>query len=298
MNTPIAIVVLTKDEPDFLEKTVNSIIKRTKYPYELFIVDNCSNFDKQKVLLESYRELEAVHVILNKKNEWPSGFNRAIDVINTRRDLSSEYMVLTDGDIVVPNPINQVCWLEYLKQKMDNNVIIGKLGLALDDLEFTKGKEGFSKIYDEELSYTKGPMIGDMVIAPVDTALAIYRQDLFVMKNFKMVPGHASLVRPYYYICRTNQTYQAEHLGFKSYKRPNKEQTKEKIICFTKYAGFVDPIVLSRTSKRVRYFYKTFHHVFRAYWFFKVVFYWIVYIVPRFPRNLNAIQSGRKYKHE
>jgi len=207
-------------------------------------------------------------------------------------------MVLTDGDIVVPKPIKQVCWLEYLKQKMDNNVIIGKLGLALDDLEFTKGKEEFSKIYKEELSYIKGPMIGDMVIAPVDTALAIYRQDLFVMKNFKMVPGHASLVKPYYYICRANQAYQGEHLGFKSYQKPNEEQIKEKIICFTKYAGFVDPIVLSKTSKRVRYFYKMFHHVFRAYWFLKVVFYWVVYITPRFPRNLNEIQSGRKYKHE
>jgi len=69
MNIPIAIVVLTKDEPDFLEKTVNSIIKRTKYPYELFIVDNCSNFDKQKMLLESYRESGVAYVILNKKNE-------------------------------------------------------------------------------------------------------------------------------------------------------------------------------------------------------------------------------------
>jgi hypothetical protein len=36
-------------------------------------------------------------------------------------------MVLTDGDIVVPSPENQVCWLGYLKQKMDGNILFGSL---------------------------------------------------------------------------------------------------------------------------------------------------------------------------
>jgi hypothetical protein len=45
----------------------------------------------------------------------------------------------------------------------------------------------------------QGPVVDDLVIAPVDTTLAIYRKDLFVMNKFKMLPGHASLVRPYYY---------------------------------------------------------------------------------------------------
>ena len=45
MSIPIAIVVLTKDEPDFLDKTIRSIVGRTNYPYELFIVDNDSYLD-------------------------------------------------------------------------------------------------------------------------------------------------------------------------------------------------------------------------------------------------------------
>ena len=48
MSIPLAIVVLTKDEPDFLDKTIRSIIGRTNYPYELFVVDNNSNLDEQK----------------------------------------------------------------------------------------------------------------------------------------------------------------------------------------------------------------------------------------------------------
>ena len=45
MTAPIAIVVLTKDEPELLDKTIRSIVDRTNYPYELFIVDNDSYLD-------------------------------------------------------------------------------------------------------------------------------------------------------------------------------------------------------------------------------------------------------------
>ena len=150
MSVPIAIVVLTKDEPDFLDETIRSIISRTNYPYELFIVDNDSSLDKQKTLLNSYKKDVVAHVIFNKKNQWVLGFNKAIDIINTRTDLSSEYIVLTDGDIVVPEPIDQVCWLEYLKQKMDSNITVGKLGLALD-VGFIKDNKQFYDTYTNEL---------------------------------------------------------------------------------------------------------------------------------------------------
>jgi glycosyltransferase involved in cell wall biosynthesis len=51
MSISIAIVVLTKDEPEFLDKTIRSIIDRTNYPYELFIVDNNSSLGEQIKLL-------------------------------------------------------------------------------------------------------------------------------------------------------------------------------------------------------------------------------------------------------
>ncbi|CAC9436125.1 hypothetical protein [uncultured Gammaproteobacteria bacterium] len=293
MNIPISIVILTKDEPEFLDKTVCGIVDRTNYPYELFIVDNHSTSKEQKALLNRYKEQGLAHIIFNNKNQWVLGFNKAIKVINTRGNLSAEYMVLTDGDIVVPSPENQVCWLGYLKQKMDGNIAVGKLGLALD-LKFIENNQGFSKVYTNELNYMQGPVVDDLVIAPVDTTLAIYRKDLFVMNKFKMLPGHASLVRPYYYICRTTRHYQAEHLGWHNYKEPNKKQLKEKIICFTKYAGYVDSIVLDKVSDRVKYFYHVFRYIFKAYWFFIVVLYWVLYIVPRFPRDLNEIQSKRR----
>ena len=63
MNVSIAIVILTKDEPSFLDGTIRSIIDRTNYPYELFIVDNNSSLDEQIKLLNSYEKEELAHVI-------------------------------------------------------------------------------------------------------------------------------------------------------------------------------------------------------------------------------------------
>ncbi len=290
MSVSIAIVILTKDEPEFLDETILSIIDRTNHPYELFIVDNDSSLDKQKILLSSYNNDGIANVIFNDKNQWVLGFNKAIDVINARADLSLEYMVLTDGDIVVPEPIGQVCWLEYLKQKMDGNITVGKLGLALDT-QFIKDNKQFGNAYANELRYMQGPIVDGLVIAPVDTTLAIYRKDLFVMNRFRMLPGHGSLIRPYYYVCRTNGVYLAEHLGWYSYVKPNINQLKEKVLCFAKYAGYIDPIILDQVGSGVKYFYKIFGRIYKAYWSFGVVWHWIRYTLARFPRNLNEIQS-------
>ncbi len=290
MSIPIAIVVLTKDEPEFLDKTIRSIINRTNYSYELFIVDNNSNLDEQKKILNLYEKDGLAHVIFNNKNQWVLGFNKAIDIINTRTDLSSEYIVLTDGDIVVPNFVDGVCWLTYLKQKMDSNITVGKLGLALDT-QFMKNNKQFHNTYTNELEYMKGPIVDNLIIAPVDTTLAIYRKDLFVMNQFRMLPGHGSLVRPYYYVCRTNDTYLAKHLGWHNYVEPDVNQLQNKVACFAKYAGYVDPIILDQVGAGVKYFYKIFGRIYKVYWSFGVAWHWMRYISARFPRNLNEIQS-------
>lgn len=292
MNAPIAIVVLTKDEPEFLQKTIRSIVERTSHPYELFVVDNNSQLDAQRQLLQQYDNDSQIQVIFNAKNEWVLGFNKAIEIIQGCKDLSTDYLVLTDGDMVVPEPSGESCWLGYLKAQMDQNSCVGKLGLALD-LDLIKDSELFQSTYQRELTYKTGPQIGDLIVAPVDTTLAIYRQDLFVFNAFKMLPGHASLIRPYYYTCRTQQ-YQAIHLGWENYTSPTQKQLIEKVKCFTKYAGYIDPIVLNKVDTKTKYFYQLFRHLFKAYWSTRVIFYWLVYLVPRFPRRLNEIQARRR----
>jgi len=289
---PIAIVVLTRDEPKFLQATVQSILERTHYPYQLFIADNNSQSAEQQQLLQQYDQDPSIQVVFNPKNRWVLGFNNAIQIAKKQQGLSTNYMVLTDGDILVPELSGKLCWLGYLKQQMDQHACIGKLGFSLD-LNSIKNNDLFKKTYQRELTYKTGPHIGNSIIAPVDTTLAIYRQDVFVSGAFKMLPGHSSLIKPYYYTCRT-QKHQAQHLGWENYIKPSQEQLVEKINCFTRYAGYIDPIVLSRVDIKTKYFYQWFRYLFKAHWSIKVLFYWVLYIVTRFPRKLNELQASHR----
>ena len=293
MNKPISIVVLTKDEPEFLQLSVQSIIERTNYPYQLFISDNNSQSAEQKHLLQQYVQDPNIQVIFNTRNRWVLGFNKTIEIAQKQKGLSRDYMVLTDGDIVVPEPKDELCWLGYLKQQMDQHACIGKLGLSLN-LDVIKQNNLFKKTYQKELAYQTGLHIGESIIASVDTTLAIYRQDIFVSGTFKLLPGHASLIKPYYYTCRTQQ-FQAQHLGWENYIEPTQEQLKEKIRCFTKYAGYIDSIVLNKTDIKTKNFYRWFRYWFKAYWSIKVIFYWILYVFTRFPRRLNELQASQKH---
>ena len=292
MKDLIPIILLTKDEPNLLQKTIDSILERTSYPYELFVVDNDSCIGAQLELLQKFEGHPKIQVIYNSKNEWILGFNKAIEIIQKRTNLSADYLVLTDGDIVVPEPSGESCWLRYLKTQMDQNSCVGKLGLALD-LNSIKDNKLFKNTYQRELAYKTGPQIGDLIIAPVDTTLAIYRWDLFVFNTFKMLPGHGSLTRPHYYTCRSKQ-YEAIHLGWENYINYSQEQLRDKVRCFTKYAGYIDPIILNRVDIKTKYFYLWFRYLYRAYWSVRVIFYWFMYITPRFPRRLNEIQAKRR----
>jgi len=293
MDVPIAIVVLTRDEPKFLQATVQSILERTHYPYQLFISDNNSQSAEQKHLLQQYVQDPNIQVIFNTRNRWVLGFNKTIEIAQKQKGLSRDYMVLTDGDIVVPEPKDELCWLGYLKQQMDQHACIGKLGLSLN-LDVIKQNNLFKKTYQKELAYQTGLHIGESIIASVDTTLAIYRQDIFVSGTFKLLPGHASLIKPYYYTCRTQQ-FQAQHLGWENYIEPTQEQLKEKIRCFTKYAGYIDSIVLKKADINTKNFYRWFRYWFKAYWSIKVIFYWILYVFTRFPRRLNELQASQRH---
>jgi len=294
VNRLIPIVILTRDEPRFLKIMIKAIRNRTKYPYKLFIVDNKSSTREQISFLKGLKEDDSsIEVIFNGKNEWVLGFNKAISMINKMGGFDNDYIVLSDGDLVVPMPKNHICWLEFLKNKMDGNIAAGKIGLSLD-LGFIKGKKEFIKTYENEKRYMEGRGGAGLIIAPVDTTIAIYRKGLFVTDRFEMLPGHASLIKPYYYVFRTNVSVQAKHLGWRNYKNPSKNQLNEKVVSFTKYAGYIDPIVLSKVGCGTRLFYQCGRFFFKAYWSFKVCFYWLSYILKRFPRGLNEIQS--KYR--
>jgi glycosyltransferase involved in cell wall biosynthesis len=285
----IPIIIITKDEPRYLSLMIKSIVKRTKYPFHIFIVDNNSRLETQFLLLSMLAKEENITIVKNKKNNWVLGFNLAISISRSNLDIDQRYFVLSDGDIVVPLIKENICWLTFLVNQLDDSVVIGKLGLSFD-LSYIKNKILFNSIYENEMRFISGPKLNNVVIAPVDTTLAIYRHDLFVMNEFKMLPGHASLVRPYYYTCRAI-SFKCRHLGWLSYGvNDDISVLNDKVVCFTKVAAYVNPVLLPKVSYKVRLFYKIFKPLYKSFWFSIVSYFWLKYIIARFPRKINEIQ--------
>ncbi len=109
---PIPIVVLHRDEPELLLKTVAAIKQRTSVDYQLFVVDNHSVTPDSRAALEQLAS-DDVEVIRNRQNRWVLGFNSAL--AHERFNHDAAYYVFSDGDIVVPDrDASGFCWLVYL----------------------------------------------------------------------------------------------------------------------------------------------------------------------------------------
>lgn len=285
--TPI--VLLHHNEFDYLNRTIQSIYENTNLKFKLYVVDNKSkeNSDFWNILSHQYPD---INIIFNKKNNWVYGFNEAIKIID-----NFDYIVLSDSDIVVNPPINNKCWLGYLIESMNANACIGKLGLNLD-LSSIKNQPGLVDLYLRELSYYSGLKICDNTIAPVDTTLAIYRGDLFIT-NFYMRVGHASLVRPNYYVCRANGSYLARHLGWDKYINivnnniGSNDLLNEKLNFFAKYGIHVEKNLISKAKWPYRIKYYLIFKLSRFYYGLKVLYYWLIFLFNNFPGNINHIQK-------
>lgn len=283
----IPIVILHRDEASFLRQMVDSIRRNTLAPYQLLVVDNHSAMPESITLLSELEDTDTV-VIRNQENRWVLGFNAALahPLFNHR----APYFVFSDGDIVVPEvDIDGKCWLGRLIHLMNENACAGKIGLSLD-LSRIADRTELQHIVENELGYSSGQRIGNLIIAPVDTTLAIYRKTTFVMDQFRFLPGHKSLIRPYLFSMRTTPDFSAVHLGWQDYGSLTKP-VSEKIRCFARFGGHVDQVTLSMASPYDRIYYRIAAPVWRAFWSVALAYHWACYILRRFPRDLNELQA-------
>lgn len=291
----IPIVIIHKDEPEALDAMLTSIRENTNYPHQIFIVDNASKLAEARDYLRKLSSHQEYNLILNKSNNWVLGFNLVFK--HSRWPKGCSLMVFSDCDIVVPAlSENELCWLSYLKQQMDTYVCIGKLGLSLmvDDLDESELNQ---KIIKREARFDKNPTIGTNTICGVDTTLAIYRNDFFMMENFKFLIGHASVAKPHYYTCRVSRKYQAKHLGwYKKLDALSMRYLQEKILCFAKYAAYIEPEVLSAASWRYRCYFKIVSSLAKFFWSARILMIVFLYYLKCFPRAMNPLQNAAKYE--
>lgn len=288
----IPIVLLHHNQPNVLADAVACIAERTIHPYILFIVDNASDCSEElRALFRRLEESGNVIVIRNKNNNWIYGFNLALD---DSRWPASKYYVFSDADILVPPPSDNRCWLGQMIEEMEQHRCIGKLGISLN-LDGLAQMPGLRSTYEMELKYYNGEKIGDNVIAPVDTTLALYRSDYFVGR-FRFRIGHQSLSRPYYYTCRTKMDLNAEHVGWNFYpgvgaKSYSLARQWKKAFAMSKMGTYTAPEILNKFPLSHKLFLIGLRNAVRAGHVAKVSILVFLFVAKRFPRSINEIQA-------
>ena len=290
-NSAIPIVILHRNEFASLFRMIDSIIASTRVPYQLFVVDNASSVPDRSAYFASLRAIPQLTLIESPQNNWVLGFNEALR--HPAWPVDAPYYVFSDADIVVPADVpGALCWLQYMVCQMDTNACIGKLGMSLrtDDIDNVLLKESVSR---QKERFMRNPRIGDNMISPVDTTLAIYRTDFFLGQRFSFSVGHASMARPHYYTCRTNTAVEAVHLGwYEQFRLPMEGALlSEKIRCFAKFGGYIEPEVLAGCRSGDRLYYKLMRPLSLAFWGSKVVWSNLRYLISKFPRNINVLQA-------
>lgn len=291
-QAPIPILILSYNDLPSLRLCLRAIVNRTYRTYQLIVVDNASTERRLQRYLTWLARLTRIRVHRNRRNLWVLGLNRPLHEALAARG-EDDLFAVSDGDIVVPPPRDGRCWLTRMEASMQANVCVGKLGLSLD-LGYIESRPQFSQTLKQERFYLAGPRISDMIVAGVDTTMALYRQSLFVTRRPLFVPGHQSLHRPYYYCCRTLPDFRAKHLSWRGYGARASDDVVAKLVCMAVLGADIAPLQQSVAPTGARIFYRLVKPLARVFWGVMVTALQTAYILRSFPRRVNRIQHARR----
>lgn len=291
-QTPIPIFVMSYNDLVSLRLCLRALVRRTMRAHTITVVDNASTDPRLRRYLRLLGRLTRMQVVLGRWNLWVLGLNGPVRAW-AKQAAADDLFAVTDCDILVPPVQHGQCWLQRLESTMRANAAIGKLGLALD-LGYIKTRDAFAHTYRREKFFMEGPRIEDLVVAPVDTTMALYRRNVFVTDLPWFVPPHQSLYRPYYYCCRTTGSFQAKHLSWRFYDRREDRDVIAKLWCFGFMGATAVPALYERAPAWMQAVHFTLKPLARLWWGSVVLALHLRYAVQSFPRNFNRIQASRR----
>lgn len=109
----ITIVIPTKNNPDSLNATLNSILSTTECTYEILIISTDAN-KKTKELLKEWEKLPYVKVHYGS-------FENSIKAMLYGMEQAKGDVLLTHDDVIFPN-LYKKCWLTQMKELCTNNI--------------------------------------------------------------------------------------------------------------------------------------------------------------------------------
>lgn len=134
----IDIVITSFNRIEFTKKTIDYIKDRTKSPYRIIVVDNCSTDGTQDYLVSLKRDKVIGHLILLEENYGiHMAKNYGLSLVR-----SEPYYIDTDNDLLCPKL--EPDWIEQLKGLMDRNPEYGAIACTPQAL-IGSGKGGFEE---------------------------------------------------------------------------------------------------------------------------------------------------------
>lgn len=104
----VDIILVTYERPQLLRKTIKMINERTRYPYNLIVVDNCSQDEETNEILNVAQKRGDIQkrIRMEENLGLPSALNEGL------KHVKSEFFITTQDDLIPPDL--KPCWLERL----------------------------------------------------------------------------------------------------------------------------------------------------------------------------------------
>jgi len=127
-----------------LQQTLESIWERTKTPYRLIIVDNCSNDGTVKWLRNKKKQGKIDELVEIKE---PQGLCHAYN--EGFKLVSSKYFITTQDDLLLPDL--KPCWIPVMKDLLDRHPEYGAVAMRVARMINIKFR-GEAEIYEARRS--------------------------------------------------------------------------------------------------------------------------------------------------
>lgn len=210
---PIDIIILAYNRFKYLQQTIEALIRHTRYPYRLIIIDNASTDYKVKKYLEQEYDKGTIHkLIFNPTNLILKGWHRGlIEVV-------SPFFAITDPDIVVPKL--EPCWLTRLVGLLEKFSRLVRIGLSLDPENVPSC---WTRRQARRLSFRAGPYFDknyQLRIIDVDTTMQLVRTESFRKAGgFEVEQVDMSFWKKFHNcgLSVAAQNITARHLGWNEY---------------------------------------------------------------------------------
>ncbi|WP_421274766.1 glycosyltransferase [Aeromonas veronii] len=279
----IPVLVMTRNDCNFLKQCVESIINTVTIPVTIYIIDNHSDYPEHHAILNDLSSrFDNIELVLNKRNLWILGLNDTIKKIKNMH--SSKYFFLTDADIDFSDCNAKPCWLSYLVHQLEKNIAIGKLGISLSWTYLEKHTELLPILEQEKSLYSEEHKINDLYVSSVDTTATLFRFDWSLESSGFFYPDHMRYLRPELYSCRTSKDILVEHLGWHTYNKSgffSRESINSKVLCFALVGGDVKETVLNSADNYYALFYRLFSGPIRRAWVLRRYYYLAKYFLVK-----------------